>query len=651
MTVGGVGFQLTSYVIGAERGYLSRDDAADRVLGILHVLNDQPQGPERVGTIGYKGFFYHFLGIDGNRKQNFDFVATEGINEALNSVELSTIDTALAIAGIITARQYFSEDTAKDTEIRAVADLIIDRVDWRFMFDDERFTNTRQFFLGWKPNENRDDDSGRRGRFKLDDDSGNPSGQYASKSVGDQEIPATLDYYTDEALLIALLAMASPNPDHWVGIDVWDAIIRDDDGGDFVKTFPGSLFTFQFLSVWLDTEQLGQDNHATKPVDFFVNTQKAIQSTMDYAALNPEGHTTLNENRWGLSAVEGPYDAYFADAASSAALGDYGEVYGAVSAVLDAELGTGDGIIYFRLDVAHNDHTVRLYDGGNQAMTFDLDETGNYTVSVRYSNDNYGPLEVVSVSIDDELLGQFTAQDTGDGGDGWYVFVTDAISNRVLEPGTHEILVSISGGDGGGIEIDCITLEARPVMRPLEVGTVTNYGAGSAVMHNPDAAVAALWSNVIEDLNQDGTPDLLHPRFGLADAFNFDISDAVIPGAVHCDERRVLRCSGPWVNYTGFSINHGPMLILIDNYLEDSFIPKLFMSYPPICKALRTLFPADVRNCAVSLDEAVLILKILAGISPKYLTMNVHITDCSEDGKLGIEDAICILRRIAGFDL
>ena len=52
MTVGGVGFQLSSYVISAERGYLPRDDAAHRVHDILNVLANQPQGPEPVGVIG-----------------------------------------------------------------------------------------------------------------------------------------------------------------------------------------------------------------------------------------------------------------------------------------------------------------------------------------------------------------------------------------------------------------------------------------------------------------------------------------------------------------------------------------------------------------------------------------------------------------------
>ena len=58
------------------------------------------RGRTRFGKIGYQGFFYHFLGPDGRRKQNFDFDATAETNEALNTVELSAIDTALALAGV-----------------------------------------------------------------------------------------------------------------------------------------------------------------------------------------------------------------------------------------------------------------------------------------------------------------------------------------------------------------------------------------------------------------------------------------------------------------------------------------------------------------------------------------------------------------------
>ena len=101
--MGGVGFQLNSYVIDSQRGYLARTDAANRVVNILRALHNPPQGPGSVGIIGHEGFFYHFFGIDGLRKQNFG-----GTN-----VELSPIDTALAIAGVVTAGQYFTGATTR----------------------------------------------------------------------------------------------------------------------------------------------------------------------------------------------------------------------------------------------------------------------------------------------------------------------------------------------------------------------------------------------------------------------------------------------------------------------------------------------------------------------------------------------------------
>ena len=308
MTVGGVGFQLTAYVIGAERGYITRPDAASRVHSILSTLTTQPQGPERVGTIGHEGFFYHFLGIDGLRKQNFDFDATP-VDESLNTVELSTIDTALAVAGAVTARQYFSSDTALEQQIRSLADSVYSGVNWNYMLYtnplDPADAQNEQFYLGWKPNEVRDDDSGAFGRFKIDDAAG--QGQYSSKAENGIERPATLDFYTDEALLIALLAMGSPNPAHRLGREVWDAIARE--GDPFVKTFPGSLFTYQFGSVWLDTEQLGADNHSTRPTDFFDNTSAAIAATRQYAIDNPNNRATWQGGRgellWGLSMPKG----------------------------------------------------------------------------------------------------------------------------------------------------------------------------------------------------------------------------------------------------------------------------------------------------------------------------------------------------------
>ncbi len=573
MSVGGVGFQLTAYVVAAERGYISREDAANRAHSILAVLHGHPQGSGRVGMIGYKGFFYHFLGIDGLRKQNFDFAETE-IDESLNTVELSTIDTALALAGVITAGEYFDEDTDAEKEIRSMADEIYGRVDWTFMLEE----TSNQFYLGWKPNETRDDDSGRFGRFKLDDADG--LGQYSSKPVDGEEVPATLDFYTDEGVLIGLLAIASPT--HPVDDSVFYSMIRE--GTPFMKTYPGSLFTYQFGSVWLDTQALGADAHPARPIDYFDNTRSAILATRQYACDNPEARATLNCDRWGLSATEGPFDGYFAEAAPPAAIATAGQCIGSGGAfALEGEDGTGDGEIKDNRGAASGGQTVWLRAGESRTLSFDLDGSALYEVAARYSNDNFGPLETVEVSIDGASVGQFEAQDTGDWGFGWFVFEwSGPVGSIVLAPGPHEVAVLVSGGDGFGVEIDLVALEPMAVERPLEVGTVTIYGVGSSMVHAPDEAIAALWE--AQNLT------LLHPRFGSADAFNLDIADAAIPACVDPDEPRVLRTDGPWANFNGFGIDHGPMLLMIDSYLEDQFTPNLFMYYPAIREALARVF-------------------------------------------------------------
>lgn len=596
MSVGGVGFQLTSYVVGAERGYISREDAAARTHSILQVLHDHPQEsepPEPVGNTGYKGFFYHFLGIDGLRKQNFDFDDTEDIDESQNTVELSTIDTALAIAGVITARQYFDDaEDSTEAEIRSMADEMYARVDWNFMLE----PTSNQFYLGWKPNEVRDDDSGRFGRFKIDDADG--LGQYSSKLVNGEELPATIDYYTDEGVLVALLAIASPNPEHRVDEDVFYSMIREDDEGtSFVKTYPGSLFTYQFGSVWLDTQAVGSDAHPQRPMDYFDNTRSAILATRQYAIDNPNARATLNADRWGLSATEGPFDDYFAEAAPPAAIATAGQCFGSGGAfALEGEDGTGDGTIKDR-GAASNQKTVLLKAGKSRTLSFDLDGTAKYEVVVRYSND--GAPDTVQLSIDDTIIGQCTTQDTrppgGVPGSGWNVFFScEPLGPVILSPGQHELVVSTET-DFYGVEIDVVSFSPMPVERPLEVGTVTVYGVGSSMVHAPDEAIAALWE--AQSLG------LLHPRFGFADAFNLDIADAVIPGCVDPDDPGVLRTSGPWEHFVGFGIDHGPMLILIDNYLTDQFVPNLFMSYPTIDNTLRVLFPTPPVGGIAELPE------------------------------------------------
>jgi len=427
-TIGGVGFQLNSYIIDAEHGYLPRASAAQRVVNLLRFLWNAPQNSGTSNVAGYEGFFYHFFDITGRR---------DGTNE------LSPIDTALAIAGVVTAGQYFTGQDALETEIRTLAHNIYARVNWRFMLNPSG-PEANQFFLAWKPETNVSDYQyfvpGRPGRF-----------------TGTSTNPLTIDYYTDEGMLLALLAMGAPNPAFRVGRAGWDAIFRSQNpGSNFVQSYQGALFTYQFASVWLDTDRLGSDNHPTKPIDFFENTRRAIQATRNYAIANTTNRDTwfggAGATRWGISATAGPFGFYFADAARPAAL--------------------------------------------------------------NINQDN-----------------------------------------------------------------------------PLEVGTVTPYAVGSSIAHEPQLAIESLWRMARhEDLNQDGKPDLLHPRFGFVDAFTLDIADAALRGGSG-GNIRPQGVTGPWANSNGYAIDNGPMLGMIDNYLSGQFIPGLFASHPGIRVALNELFP------------------------------------------------------------
>src|SRR5882672_1948788 len=92
-SIAAVGFGLTAYAIGAERGWVSRADAAARVLATLRFYRDAPQGDAAHGMTGYRGFYYHFLDMATGQRHG--------------DVELSSVDTALLLAGALFCREYF----------------------------------------------------------------------------------------------------------------------------------------------------------------------------------------------------------------------------------------------------------------------------------------------------------------------------------------------------------------------------------------------------------------------------------------------------------------------------------------------------------------------------------------------------------------
>jgi hypothetical protein len=116
-SIAATGFALAAYPVAIERGFMSRNQAAERTLTTLRFFWNSHQGPEPDAT-GYKGFYYHFLDMKTGRRAWH--------------CELSTIDTTLLLAGMLTVGMYFDADNAQEQEIRSLAYALYSRVDWQW---------------------------------------------------------------------------------------------------------------------------------------------------------------------------------------------------------------------------------------------------------------------------------------------------------------------------------------------------------------------------------------------------------------------------------------------------------------------------------------------------------------------------------------
>ena len=111
-SIAAVGLALTSHPIAVERGFIERSTAIQYTLAALRFFWNSPQSKDPDAT-GFKGFYYHFLDMDSGQR--------------VNQVELSTIDTAILLAGALTAAAYFDADTPEEQEIRDLADRLYRR--------------------------------------------------------------------------------------------------------------------------------------------------------------------------------------------------------------------------------------------------------------------------------------------------------------------------------------------------------------------------------------------------------------------------------------------------------------------------------------------------------------------------------------------
>ena len=294
-SVAAIGFELAAFGIGAEHGWLTRTDAASATHHILATLMAMPQGPAVSGTSGYRGFFYHFLNIDdaGGR---------------WGESELSTIDTALLMAGVLFARQYYTGTGATETSIRGLASQLYDRVDWAWALrtDSLPADKTGQFHMAWKPDRRDCSDSGYTDCYEIPD-TASGHGYFSGEWIaGTPPIarPTTWDYYTDEVLLINLLAIGSPT--HGVPAATfsrWARVAGTYGDHTLVQSWFGQLFAHLIGQVWLDLRLAAEPNTG---INWWRNSREAVLANRQFALDHRATCATYSPTRWGLSSSLGP---------------------------------------------------------------------------------------------------------------------------------------------------------------------------------------------------------------------------------------------------------------------------------------------------------------------------------------------------------
>jgi len=254
VSIGVVGFALSAYPVAVERGWMPRAAAVERSLATLRFFHDSDQSGSPEAT-GFKGFYYHFLDMRTGAR--------------VWRSELSMVDSALLIAGALTARAYFTANTAEEIQLRELADVLYRRVDWRWAQNGGTTINH-----GWKP------ESG------------------------------FLHYGWDgynEAIVLYALALGSPaHPIDGDCYEAWTVTYQWENlyGYDFL--YAGPLFVHQFSHAWIDFRGIQDRFMREKRCDYFENSRRATEVQREYARRNPHGFAGYDEDCWGLTACDGP---------------------------------------------------------------------------------------------------------------------------------------------------------------------------------------------------------------------------------------------------------------------------------------------------------------------------------------------------------
>jgi hypothetical protein len=262
-SIASTGFAIPSFAIGAERGWITREEAARITLNMMNFFVNSLQSADTLAS-GYKGFFYHFLRMD------------TGFREW--RCELSSVDTGLLMMGILFARNYYDRNNEKENQIRLQASKLLGNIEWEFMMMPDTGDYANQISMGWHPE----------------------SGLHHMGWSG-----------YNEALFLYILAAgtgldnAKESYKSWLSSYKW---LTPYEGLSHVAFPP--LFGHQFPHCFIDFRGLTDEYMSDKGIDYFDNSRRATYVQRQYAIDNPHGWVGYDSLCWGITASDGPGESY-----------------------------------------------------------------------------------------------------------------------------------------------------------------------------------------------------------------------------------------------------------------------------------------------------------------------------------------------------
>jgi hypothetical protein len=306
--------------------------------------------------------------------------------------EVSTVDTALLVAGMLHAQAYFDSDHAEEVEIRDAVDKIYWRIDWKWAQ-----VRGSLISLGWSPEKG--------------------------------HIPYDWAGY-NEAMLVVLLALGSPA--HPVGESAWAAWSESYRhawgrfmGYEHLSFAP--LFGHQYSHVWIDFRGIRDAAMRQHDLDYFENTRRAVYAQRAYAIANPKGFFEYGANVWGFTACDGPgklreFDRnnrfrYYLDYSARGA-GRYGTIDDGTIAPTAAlsSLPFAPEIVIPAVEEMHDEFGTQIYstygflDAFNPSFTYDVPlKTGHLVpgfgwVASDYIGIDQGPIIAMIENYRDDFI-------------------------------------------------------------------------------------------------------------------------------------------------------------------------------------------------------------------------------------------------------